>query len=167
MSHISFSEELLQPRSRFVMSVGHMGYNTLVSYTAVEWLTACIYNRSSSRVLYTLLCNTIDLCKVRNYACIFVFPCSTCRYQWKKHAMSHFLLTKGTISLSSHPPSPHLSSPPPPPPPPTSHQLLRVYMKPLFSTEGVGHLLYSPGQRLLIRDLEAKTDKGQYTVDLL
>jgi hypothetical protein len=47
------------------------------------------------------------------------------------------------------------------------HQLLRVYMKPLFSTEGVGHLLYSPGQRLLIRDLEAKTDKGStvYSMD--
>ena len=130
-------------------------YNTLVSYCCR--VVYCLHNRSSSRVLYTLLRNTIDLCtsqKLHLHLCFSILyvqiPVEETRNVPLPPHHGHYLFIVTPSLPSSSSSSAH------------GHQLLRVYMKPLFSTEGVSHLLCSPGQRLLIKDLEGKKDNGQY-----
>ena len=71
------------------------------------------------------------------------------------HGYYLFIVTPSPTFLPS-PPLLSSSSPAP-----RGHRLVRVYLKPLFSREAVS-LLSSPGQRLLIRDVELNKDKGQY-----
>ena len=63
-----------------------------------------------------------------------------------------FVVTSSHSTYSqSHAHPSHINPPP----------LLRLYVKPHFPREGVGHLLSSPGERILIRDVEMRRERGK------